>query len=198
MSGISLGLATIFCGLGLASLPNVAWSQPTAGGLPSFAQIETTVQRQLAANPQYQQGDLLSRGVVDPIFDLLSQLGWNVADRQAILSKLPADSDFVVNQLRSGPRGPQFMRQVARTPLGYDQLFRLAALPHGRHTIVDLIRTPGGSDLIDYMATTSGGKRLGQMLSHSRPADAHKPTGMIYTEEQLIDRLRESYQAVQQ
>ncbi len=165
--------------------------------LPSFESVTAVVTRALAIQSDYRPGDLISQGNVEPIFHQLRQMGWAVADRTAILNDLPSDRDFVVRQLRT-EAGRKMMRQISGYPGGYDRLFRLAALPEGRRTVVDLIEDTGGAELIRYLTMSQGGKQLGRMLG-AVPHGQHfnKPTGQIYTEQALLDRLRKSYQAAQ-
>jgi hypothetical protein len=69
-------------------------------------------------------------------------------------------------------------------------------MPNGEIHIGDFIDTPDGSAMIEYMTTTQEGKNLGNFLSQD--PDGHnfnKRTGRIYTERELLDRLKVSYDA---
>jgi hypothetical protein len=54
-----------------------------------------------------------------------------------------------------------------------------------------LIRDPKGDDLITYLATTKGGHNLGKMMGGVRGGvDLNKPTGRIYTTNDLLTVLK--------
>lgn len=88
------------------------------------------------------------------------------------------------------------MRTVSGLPLAYDRLDRLARLPLGKQTIHDMIHKAGGAELVKYLTTAKGGKELGKMLARAPKPKGHdfnKPTGRIYTVDQLLDRLETNY-----
>ena len=86
------------------------------------------------------------------------------------------------------------MRRITTYPNGYDRLYRLAGLSNGRTTVSDLITEPGGYKMIEYLATEKGGSNMGKMLSRAPKGKGfNKSTGRIFTEQQLLDRLRASY-----
>jgi hypothetical protein len=163
--------------------------------LPKFSLIRDSVLRDFANMTDYQPGDIISRSEVDPIFKHLRQMGWTVTDEKAILGQVPGDSDFVVRQLRSDS-GRGFMRKSAGYPHVYDRLYRLSILPGGRQIVHDLIHGKGGDELMEYLAKTQGGANLGAMLQRvPRGTDFNKPTGHIFTADQLVQRLQISYDA---
>jgi len=161
--------------------------------LPPFADVQRVVQAHFQAKPDYKPGDIIARGDIKPVFSALAQIGFEVADAKAILESVPADNDFLVTSLRSAA-GRRFMQQVARYPMSYDRLDRLGRLPHGRQTVRDLIKGPDGYKMIDYMTTAHGGREMGKMLSKApKGKDFNAPTGRIYTVDQLLKRLKQSY-----
>ncbi len=88
------------------------------------------------------------------------------------------------------------MRQSCKYPDAYDRLDRLSRMPMGHQNVDALIAGPDGYKMIQYMTSTSGGRNLGQMLSQDpRGANFNSPTGRIYTADQFLQRLTESYQA---
>lgn len=198
MAQFGIMLSTIASLVLLSPLPLSAQSvatAPSADALPSFESVAAAVSRELAARPEYAPGDLLSRGMVEPIFVRLRQMGWIVADRKAILDRIPSDQDFLVRRLRTD-KGTKFMREINRYPEAYDRLYRLAVLPDGRKTVIALIDGVGGSELLQYLTSTVGGKNLGKQLGHTpKGHDFNQPTGQIYTEQALIKRLQASYAA---
>lgn len=161
--------------------------------LPSFGDVQNAVEGHFQAMPDYQPGDIIARNDVEPVFKLLEQIGFHVADRQAILKSVPPANDFLVSSLRS-EAGTRFMRQIAGYSMGYDRLDRLAQLPHGKQTVRDLIKGPDGYKMIDYMTTSRGGLEMGKMLSQApKGKNFNAPTGRIYTVDQLLKRLKQSY-----
>ncbi len=191
LSGMLLGLAAT-CHLGRAAAAK-------EGPLPRFDQVEKTVERYFAAKRDYRPGDILTRSDVEPLFGQLQRLGWTVADRKEILGQVPTDGEFLVRQLRSR-RGREFMRQIGPHPDTYDRLQRLSRMPHGKRTVSRLIQQPGkGSDVIKYLAGNPDGIRASKQMSKKVTGkNFHKPTGRIYTEKMLLERLRQSHKAAQQ
>jgi len=161
--------------------------------LPKFSEVKKTVRQYFDQLPGYREGEILSRGQVEPVFRALDKLGWHVAQQKAIVEAVLPDSDPLVRRLRT-PKGKKFARQVATVPEGYDRLDRLRRLPLGMQKVQNLIDGPDGYLMIKYMTTTQGGKELGQMLSQA-PHGKHfnKPTGRIYTVDMLVERLKQEY-----
>lgn len=145
--------------------------------------------------------DLIARGDVVPLFDVLAKLGWKVEDRDRILDELLPDSHFLVQQLRSQP-GQRFMKKVASESLIYDRLDRVSQERGGQALIHDLIRLPDG----DRYARQNPGQAVPNLLD-LLPKDASgrtrqirnywKPTGKIYVRDQFVKRLDASYQAAE-
>jgi hypothetical protein len=106
---------------------------------------------------------------------------------------VPGEADPLVKRLRS-KEGKKFMRQAARYPQAYDRLDHLERLPDGQRILKQLIEGPDGYKLIEYLATAPGGKNMGQMLSSTpKGKKFNESTGRIYTQEQLLTRLKQSY-----
>ncbi len=174
-------------GFGLAA-------EPETHSMPALSAVRRTVRQHFAKLPDFERGDLVTSDQVEPVLSQLESLGWTVADRQPILSQVPAPGEFLAAQLRGSERGVVFMREVGGMPLAYDRLDRLARLPHGKQTVSDLIQKPGGTEMIRYMTASKGGRELGRMLAHApKGRDFNRPTGRIYTVDQLLARLEESY-----
>jgi hypothetical protein len=161
--------------------------------LPPFEDVVKAVRQSLAGQADYKDGDLLTQGMVEPLFEPLAKMGFVVPDRQDILSQVPADCDLLVSMLHS-PDGMKFMRQSSGYPDAYDRLDHMLRLPLGEQTVRDLIRGPDGYKMIQYMTTAPGGKNLGLELSRD-PGGAgfNEPTGRIYTAKMLLDRLQQSH-----
>jgi hypothetical protein len=162
--------------------------------LPKFETAANSVRREFAALTYYKQGDIISHSEVKQAFDHLRLLGWTVPDANEILAKIPGDKEFLVRQMRT-EKGFKFMRSVSQWPESYDRLDRLTALPDGRRILLDLIDDRGGYEMVDYLVNSDGGGAMGQMLTQAPGgADFKKPTGKIYTVDQLLDRLERSYE----
>ncbi len=174
-------------------LVSVAATPAAAGDFPTFEQVRKATLAYFQKLPEYQPGGILSRSEAEPLFSRLKQMGWVVADREAILAAILPDNAFMVQQLRT-PVGRKFAVQISAYPDGYDRLDRLSRLPRGKAVVRNLILATGGQEMIEYMTTTPGGVALGKMLSQDpRGAKFNQPTGRIYTVEMLLDRLKRSY-----
>lgn len=160
--------------------------------LPAFSTIEKIVHDHFRKN-HIDRRALLSRGEVQPLFAQFEKAGWKVEDEKDILDHVLADNDFMVQQLRT-PQGRQFAAQIARYPEGYDRADRLRRLPRGERFLSDMVRGPDGYKLIEYMTMSPYGYNMGLMLSDTPDGrDFNQPTGRIYTSDQFLKRLRESY-----
>jgi len=167
--------------------------------LPNFAVVHKMVRQQLASGHATQRGGLISQHEVAPIFQQLQQLGWDVTDRDEILQDVLPIGDPVVTILRS-PKGRKFASQVAGYKLIYDRLDRIVREPGGQRLLRDLVKLPdaaryakqntgvGVPNLVDFLPKTRSGKTRAVK-------DYEKPTGKIYTSEQLLGRLRKSHHA---
>lgn len=182
------GLACLGLGI-LGGRPCVAGDQP----LPDWKQASLTVDQYYARDESRQPHDIITQSQTSPLFAELRKLGWNVADRDAILQRVPADNDFIVRQLRS-KQGRKFMREFSQYPDGFDKLDQLAKLPQGRKTVEALIKGPDGYKLLEYMTTTSGGEKLNKQLARTPKGKGFtKETGRIYTVDALKQALKKSH-----
>ena len=165
-----------------------------AESMPAFAVVNNAWQRHFAVTEEFKKGDLITRDQVKPLLAEIESLGWNIADRQDILSRALSAKEFLVTELRGSKKGLAFMRAVSGLPHAYDRLDHLVRIPRGKQTVHDLIHKVGGAELIQYLTTTEGGKSLGKMLAETpNGRDFNKPTGRIYTADQLLDQLEASY-----
>lgn len=189
---VQVGLTIVLLGLtsGVRGEPAAI---DKAESLPKFPAVEKAVREHFAKLPDYRGGEILSRNQVGPIFRILENMGWSVADQKAILEAVLPDTDPLVRQLRT-EAGKKFARQVATVPQGYDRLDRLRRASQGQQRVGNLIQGPDGYLMIKYMTTTSGGRELGRMLSRTPGGqNFNKPTERIYTVDQLVDRLKQEY-----
>ena len=166
-----------------------------AGAFPSFNDVTKAVQQVLALDPDYQPGDLVTASKVERILAKLEQNHWKVADGRQIVKQVLPDSDWMAVRL-SAPDAREFVNDIARLPGGYDRVDRLRHMPNGEFQISDFIETPEGSKMIEYMTTTQEGKNLGNFLTADPGGqNFNKKTGRIYTERELLNRLKLSYDA---
>ena len=168
--------------------------------LPSFAPVEKTVEAQLAKTPGYQRADLLSKRDARPIFPQLANIGWKVADQKDILEQLLDDNHVLVQELRT-PEGLKFMRSVSGQAGIFDRLDRLSQDEHGTESIRTLIRLPE-EKLFGKVTPRSQVSNMSELVqffdrgaaNRAGLKDPDKPTGMVYTADALLKRLRQSYQ----
>ena len=189
------GIAAIFLGVALAVAAAPVGGLAKGRPIPPFSEVQQTVLSYFGARSDFQPGDLITRGDVEPLLVRLQQKGFPLADAKQILEKTPVKGEFLVDQL-STPNGRKFMRRIAAYPGGYDRLDQLSRLPDGQQTVRTLIRGPGGQRLIEYLTTPSGRKETGKMLSNSPGGERfNAPTGRIYTVAMLLARLQQSHAA---
>jgi hypothetical protein len=151
--------------------------------------IAKVVAEFFAAQPDYRDGDLIRRTQIEQVVAKLVSKGVKISDPASIVKLGLADDSFLMREL-STPAGKHFMRQLAQHPGTYSHLDRLSTIPRGQATIHDLIRQKDGDKLIEYMATTKGGHNMSAQMAQPRGGvDLNKPTGRIYTAEDLIDAL---------
>lgn len=192
---LSACLLVFFLVAAVEAKPAVTKTKGKAVRMPTFEAVKAAVAKHFKSIEHYQPGDVLSRGEVETVFDQLAGLGWNVPDRGEILKQLLADDDEMVRALRA-PAKREFMRQIAQVPgaYGYDRLDRLARMEDGKIIVNRLMEEPGGWNLIRIMSETTEGPGMAQAFSMGPGGkDFTKPTGRIYTEAQLIARLKQSY-----
>lgn len=185
---------------GLVAVPFVHADNQEGGSksvnkLPPLVAVKTTVERTLAADPDYRAGDILSQRQVASVLGEVKKVGWEVEQSRKLLARVPADSEFLVRALRT-PQGVPFMRRVSAMPDGYDRLDRLSRLPNGQQTVQKLIEGPDGHKLIGYLAEARGGKEMGTMLGRTpQGSDFNEGTGRVYTSKQLLGELERLYTA---
>jgi hypothetical protein len=176
----------------LASGAAVASEAPDAS-LPPFDRIAQAVERHFAGLDYYRPGDLISRSDVADALDYVTAVGWDVPARAELEGRVLDDGAFIVQKLRT-KEGMKFMSQIASLPGAYGRLDRLSAMSGGRNLIHTLIHDKGGARLIEYLATTEGGENLGRTLASTKNgSNLNKPTGRIYTVEELVTALAKIY-----
>lgn len=162
---------------------------------PEFAKVAQAVAGYFESQPDQQRSDLICQRQVRAALAQVDAAGWKVPDQNKLLAKVLADNSFIIREL-STPAGRKFMRKLAQHAGTYSRLDQLSTLQNGQETIRSLIQTPQGDDFITYLATTSGGKTLGKMMAGTQGGvDLNKPTGRIYTSDELLIALKQIYDA---
>jgi len=153
---------------------------------PDFITVSQLVQQHFSTFADYQAGDVISRSHVDAVMDGLRDIGWEVPNRAAITQLVLPDNSFLISEF-STPAGKKFMRRLANQSGAYSRLDRLTSIARGKTIVRDLIRGKDGAKLIEYLATTKSGRNLGRMLGSAKAGvDLNKPTGRIYTADDLL------------
>jgi hypothetical protein len=189
--------AWLFVALSFASGVSAAEAdraKPAKKPLPAWQSVERACTAYFQRQEGYQRNDLVWRSRVEPLFDELARLGWSVDDRASLLAKLPGENDTMVVALRS-PDGQKLMRKIATVPLAFDRLDRMARLERGARRVQDLVNTPKAEQVFRAFNTTGGAELARRMTSAPGGRDFERPTGRIYTAEQLLAALKKSYAA---
>ena len=164
---------------------------------PSFSAIEKIVVQRLAEKKEYQPGDVISRTDVKIVFEDLGTAGWQPRDRKKIEEDLLDDGSSLVRTFKNA-EGRRFMRKVADYGLIFDRLDRVSRVSGGERMLQDLVKLPDGEkyakkktpngvpDMLDLLPKSASGKKRSIK-------DYDKPTGRIYTEADLLKRLKRSY-----
>jgi len=180
-----IGVVISFCSRSLEAAP--------AAAFPDFSAFAGSVEKYFTRQRSYRPGDIISKSDAKGVFRMLSQQGWEVADRDDIMDLVLDDGNYMVVKLRTKP-GRVFMKDLSRTPEAYDRLDRFLRLPNSRKFFNGLLKGPDGYKMFEYMVTAKGGIVLGQQLSRTKEGrEFNKPTGRIYTVKELIQRLGESH-----
>lgn len=142
--------------------------------------------------PGYQKGDLITRSQVEKVVAKLVSDGVKISDPGNVVKLGLADDSFLVREL-STPNGKRFMRKIAPCSGAYSHLDRLSTIPRGQSIVRDLVRQKDGDKMIEYLATTKGGKNMGSKMAQARGGvDLNKPTGRIYTADDLVTALKDA------
>lgn len=197
-------MVTLVTGVGLAAfavstLSVAASSLGAEKKLPRFAKVQEVVATQLASLRDYEKSDIISSSDMKPVFPELAKMGWKVKDQEEILKQMLRPTDFLVKELRT-PNGKRFMRKISGDQAVYDRLDRVSEHKRGPATIRNVIRLPDGEK---YMRAkpAPGNPTLSDLVlmydrgsvQHRSIKDFDKPTGKIYTGNEFLKRLKESY-----
>jgi hypothetical protein len=196
MRALRLALFVSLC-LGLTGSTAVAGKKPTkppkpsSGEMPGFDTVMATVQQHLAGIRSYQSGDLLTTSMVEPIFAKLAKIDWEVADHKEIVKSILPDSDWLARQL-SSRQGKAFMREVADLPSSFETLDRLRH-EGGQRQLMEMINSEDGSKSFERLTSTPSARHTRRFRRHGS-GDSDTATSRIYTELELLKRLKKSYE----
>lgn len=198
--GISVAAWTLAAALPAVSAPppgvaRSAAKEPDSGvAMPDWKTVESTAKTHFKSLPNYQPGDVVSQGQVKPLLAQLAKLGWKVSDERALLSQICTDDDFVVRQLRT-KSGLKFMRSTGGAAAAqYDYLRRLGATKGGDRQVANILALPNGNEVLAALTDSKAGKDISRRLAEGpRTRNYDTPTGMLYTQTQILARLKESH-----
>jgi hypothetical protein len=168
-------------------------NQAKTPAMPDWKTVAATAKQHFQSLPNYQPGDVLSQGQIKPLLAKFAKAGWKLSDQDAFLGQICADDDFVVRQLRS-KSGQKFMRNMRGSAEQYDYFRRLAATKGGDRAVADIMKLNNGNDVLAALATSKAGKDISRRLADGpKTQDYNTPTGYLYTETQILARLKESH-----
>jgi hypothetical protein len=166
---------------------------------PTAGQIRQVIANHFVTLPDYKPGDLITEKDVKAVLEEMSNQGWQVPQSKVLSTSALKEGDALVGLL-STKDGKRLMRKVASYKLVYDRMDRVARVSGGQRMIRDLAKLPDGERYVK-MQTPAGvpdmlallpKKRSGQVRSIK---DYDKPTGRVYTEQDLALRIFQLFNA---
>jgi hypothetical protein len=178
---LAVVLAVFMTGRAMAAPPAKA---------PDERVVVKVVDSYFASVPGYQKGDLIARSQIEKVIAKLEAAKVKVPGAGDIVKLGLADDSFLVREL-STPEGRRFMRKMDQHSGSYAHLDRLSTIPRGQLIVHDLVRQKDGDKFIQYLTNTKGGHNMGNMMAQARGGvDLNKPTGRIYTADDLLAALK--------
>lgn len=165
---------------------------------PPLKKIKAIVRAKLNEREEYKPGHLLSREDVKRVLQGLAAAGCQPPDAREILAAaLPENAPLV--RILSTKSGVKFMGKVKSFELIYDRMDRVSRVSGGKQMLRDIAKLPDGEKLakVDRPRGVPGFLELLPKNSSGKTRtikDYKKPTGLIYTEKQLLKRLQQSYE----
>ncbi len=165
---------------------------------PPFKQVSSIARASLSERDGYRPGDLINQTDVKRALKSLAVASWRPVDHKQILADaLPESSDLV--RILGTRQGIKFMRRVSDYEVIYDRMDRVSRVSGGKRMLTDIAKLPGGQKLaklkrphgvpgfLDLLPKKSSGK-VRSIKNYTQP------TGRIYTEQHLLERLKKSYE----
>lgn len=172
------------------SMIGISASAQRSTSAPSDNQLAHMVESYFATVDGYQKGDLITEAQIGKALAKLNSAGIKVPNAGAIADLGLSDDSFLVREL-STAEGRLFMRRLGKYPGTFSHLDRLSTIPRGQTLIRQLERQKDGEQMILYLTTTKGGQNMGDMMSQARGGvDLNKPTGRIYTVDDLVAAIK--------
>ena len=86
------------------------------------------------------------------------------------------------------------MHNVREYPMVYDRMDRLTGMANGRKVLQEMIKSPEGHKAMLVLTQKNDGKEADPLLARlHRGPNFDKPTGRIYTVDNLLVALQKSY-----
>lgn len=165
--------------------------------LPDWQKVREAAEKHFGKQRDRQPRDIISRSDVSGVLLEIEKTGWQVPDQNSLLDQVLGDQHVLVATLRS-PKGRRFMSQISGRTGMYDRLDRVSEAAGGAQLIRDIVKLPDGEkyakpksgggvpDLVDLLPKNASGKTR-------RIPDYDKPTGRLYTVDDLLNRLNQIY-----
>ena len=170
-----------------------------AAANPTASQIQQVVSNYFVTLPDYQPGDLISQKDAKCVLEEMSNQGWQVPESKALLNNVLKEGDALVTLLTT-KSGKRLMRKVSSYKLVYDRMDRVSRVSGGERMIRDLAKLPDGERYVK-MQTPGGVPDMLALLPKNRSGrvrkikDYTKPTGRVYTQQDLAKRIFEHFNA---
>ncbi|MBA4018893.1 MAG: hypothetical protein C0483_17130 [Pirellula sp.] len=160
-----------------------------AASLPKYDEVREIVETHFAAKPGYKDGDLVSKGDVEPILKQLAARGFDVRRKEQGAEMLLADGHPLVKLFRT-PAGLQFMRKVKDIPDVYDRFARLSSFAAGHAIVVKIINTKNVA-AATLLCSPAAAREIEEMFPNEQACiNFEVSAGRTYTVEQYLDHLR--------
>jgi hypothetical protein len=161
-----------------------------------WEEVEHHINVYFAEIPGLHVNCLITQSQVEPLWNTLAKIKWHVPveNRDELMALIPTEKEYMVQQLHTA-KGYKFMRNVAvKYPEIYDRLDMLSRMGGGgKPAVSGLIAAPDAAQTVKYMFSKYGKRSWAAMLPERGKFD--KPTGRIYTAEELKSRLQQLYTA---
>lgn len=182
--------------LGLIACSGVMAAATPANSKPAWDKISKAFDQYFAKRPKHHPQAIITQDDVEPLWNELACAGWKVPadERNTLMKLIPTEQEFFVRQLHTA-NGRRFMRTVAvKHPEVYGRLDQLARTAGGGKAAVSgLIAAPDAELTVNYMFSKGGEKSWAALLPKRQAFN--KPTGRIYTAEELKKELQSRFSA---
>jgi hypothetical protein len=145
----------------------------------------------------YQPGDLITRKDADSVLQEMANQGWQVPQADKLLDNVLKESDPLVGLL-STKQGKRLMRKVSSYTLVYDRMDRVSRVSGGQRMLRDLAKLPDGERYVKMQTPGAVPDMLALLPKKSSGQkrtikNYKKPTGRVYTEQALAERILQHF-----